>query len=281
MARKRITRRDPEEELSKFLRHEPGQGQETRKLSSQLTSLKKERRRGLLTRLGSIMAVCLLAIAFLTYYVSPLADVSTVRVLGADDLDGKSMVEVAQIKASDKVVDVLRGQKKISKKLAAKYPEVASVTLSVRGLNTLNMQVHERKVSGYIKDGSSYREILANGELGTKSLAWREVDHDKPLFISYSKQVALKTNFKIFNSFPEYFKKQVKMLSGNTRRKTQMILVMKDGNVIIGNTETIKSKVKYYNSIKQDLTTNSVIDMEVGAFTRPLTSAEKKAYGLS
>lgn len=64
MARKRITRRDPEEELSKFLRHEPGQGQETRKLSSQLTSLKKERRRGLLTRLGSIMAVCLLAIAF-------------------------------------------------------------------------------------------------------------------------------------------------------------------------------------------------------------------------
>ena len=136
MARKRITRRDPEEELSKFLRHEPGQGQETRKLSSQLTSLKKERRRGLLTRLGSIMAVCLLAIAFLTYYVSPLADVSTVRVLGADDLDGKSMVEVDQIKASDKVVDALRGQKKISKKLAAKYPEVASVTLSVKGLNT-------------------------------------------------------------------------------------------------------------------------------------------------
>lgn len=70
------------------------------------------------------------------------------------------------------------------------------------------------------------------------------------------------------------------MLSGNTRRKTQMILVMKDGNVIIGNTETIKSKVKYYNSIKQDLTTNSVIDMEVGAFTRPLTSAEKKGLRL-
>lgn len=174
-----------------------------------------------------------------------------------------------------------RGQKKISKKLAAKYPEVASVTLSVKGLNTLNMQVHERKVIGYIKDEFSYRKILANGELGTKSLAWSEVDHDKPLFIGYSKQVSLKTNLKIFNSFPEYFKKQVKMLSGNTRRKTQMILVMKDGNVIIGNTETIKSKVKYYNSIKQDLTTNSVIDMEVGAFTRPLTSAEKKAYGLS
>ena len=156
MARKRITRRDPEEELSKFLRHEPGQGQETRKLSSQLTSLKKERRRGLLTRLGSIMAVCLLAIAFLTYYVSPLADVSTVRVLGADDLDGKSMVEVAQIKASDKVVDALRGQKKISKKLAAKYPEVASVTLSVKGLNIAREILAQSAFAPYLEKTEAF-----------------------------------------------------------------------------------------------------------------------------
>ena len=60
-----------------------------------------------------------------------------------------------------------------------------------------------------------------------------------------------------------------------------MIMVMKDGNVIIGNTATIRSKVKYYNAIKQDLTEKSVIDMEVGAFTRPLTAEEKKAYGIS
>ena len=153
--------------------------------------------------------------------------------------------------------------------------------MTLSGLNTLNFKVKERKVIGYVKTGSVYRKILSNGGLGTKALSWSEVDHDKPLFIGYSKTVSLKTNLKIFNSFPDYFKDQVKMLSGNTRRKTQMIMVMKDGNVIIVNIATIRSKVKYYNAIKQDLTEKSVIDMEVGAFTRPLTAEEKKAYGIS
>ena len=77
MARKRITKKDPQEELSKFLNHEPNhQGQH--KLSNQLSSLQKERRRSLLIRLGSIIVFCAMMIAFLGYYVSPLADVSTV-----------------------------------------------------------------------------------------------------------------------------------------------------------------------------------------------------------
>lgn len=280
MARKRITKKDPEEELSKFLNHEPNhQGQH--KLSNQLSSLQKERRRSLLIRLGSIIVFCAVMISFLGYYVSPLADVSTVKVSGADGLSAKNLVESAQIKASEKVVDVLQKQKTISKKLSQLYPEVQSVSFSLEDFNTVAFKVQERGIIGYIKDGTSYRKILTDGRLGTKRLTWSEIDHDKPLFIGYSKKVSLKKNLKIFNSFPDYFKKQVKMLSGNTRRKTQIIMVMKDGNVIIGNTATIKSKVKYYNSIKQDLTTSSVVDLEVGAFTRPLTSAEKKAYGLS
>ena len=280
----RITKKDPKDELAKFLRHDEERNQQKedrRKVSSQLPSLQRERRRSLLTRLGSIIVVCLLIICALAYYVSPYADVSTVRIYGAGDLDAKSLVRASEITASDKVLDSLRSNQKISRKLSKTFPEVGSVKLTLSGLNTLNFKVKERRVIGYVKAGSVYRKILSNGGLGTKALSWNEVDHDKPLFIGYSKTVSLKTNLKIFNSFPDYFKDQVKMLSGNTRRKTQMIMVMKDGNVIIGNTATIRSKVKYYNAIKQDLTEKSVIDMEVGAFTRPLTAEEKKAYGIS
>ncbi|MDN5989539.1 MAG: cell division protein FtsQ, partial [Lactobacillus sp.] len=65
------------------------------------------------------------------------------------------------------------------------------------------------------------------------------------------------------------------------RRKSQVILVMKDGNVIIGSTVTLKSKLKYYDEIKVKAGKNSLIDLEIGAFSRPLTSSEKKAYGVS
>lgn len=51
---------------------------------------------------------------------------------------------------------------------------------------------------------------------------------------------------------------------------------MKDGNVVVGNVVTIKDKVKYYDQIKVKAGKNSLIDLEVGAFSRPLTSSEKR-----
>lgn len=279
MPRNRITRKDPKEELSGFLNHNVDYRQ--RKVSASLTSLQNERRRSLLKRLGLITAICLVSIICLGYYVSPLADVSTIEVSGAPDLSAKKIVHTAGIKASDKVIDFLHENNKLSKKLANNYPEIKSADISVKGINTLKLHVNEYKIIGYIKDNSKYRKILSSGDVGSKALAWTEIDHEKPLFIGYSRTVSLKTNLKLFNSFPEYFKKQVKMLSGNTRRKSQIILVMKDGNVIIGNTSTISSKVKYYNSIKQELSTKSLIDLEIGAYSRPLTNAEKRAYGIS
>ncbi len=79
---------------------------------------------------------------------------------------------------------------------------------------------------------------------------------------------------------PESFRKQVKLLSGNTRRDSQIILVMKDDNVVIGNTVTLKDKINDYNQIRLKAGKHSLIDLEIGAFSRPLTSSEKKAYGI-
>ena len=90
----------------------------------------------------------------------------------------------------------------------------------------------------------------------------------------------MKNNLQLFNSLPEEFQNQIKLLSGNTRRKSQVIFVMKNGNVVIGNISTIKRKLKYYNEINNKVKRNSLIDLEVGAYSRPLTSSEKRAYGL-
>lgn len=93
--------------------------------------------------------------------------------------------------------------------------------------------------------------------------------------------VSLEKDLELFDGFPQDFKNKVKLLSGNTRRGSQIILVMKDGNVVIGNISTLNDKLKYYNEIKSKADKNSLIDLEVGAFSRPLTSSEKKAYGIS
>ena len=285
MAKKPVTKIDPRKELSPYLNHEFNQQKNSRKskakISASLSSLQAERRRSLRRRLWLIMTISILAIAALGYYISPLANISTVKVVGTTDLPVKEIVKISKIKASDKVFDYLFQQKDLSQKLSRKYPEIQSAQVHLGHVNQLILQINERKTLGYLKDGDSYRKILDNGKLATKSVKWSQVDQDKPVFVGYSKSAPLKEDLKLFDSLPKTFKDQVKLLSGNTRRDSQVILVMKDGNVIIGNISTLKSKVKYYDTIKLKAGKNSLIDLEIGAFSRPLTSSEKNAYGLS
>lgn len=285
MAKKPVTRIDPRKELSPYLNHEFNQQKNNRKsqakISASLSSLQAERRRSLRRRLGLIMSVSVLAIAGLGYYISPLANISTVKVIGASDLPIKGIVKASKIKASDKVFDYLFQQKDLSQKLSKKYPEIESAQAHLGHVNQLILQINERKTVGYLKDGDDYRKILSNGKLGSTAITWAKVDQDKPIFVGYNKATSLKEDLNLFNSLPKSFQNQVKLLSGNTRRKSQVILVMKDGNVIIGSTVTLKSKLKYYDEIKVKAGKNSLIDLEIGAFSRPLTSSEKKAYGVS
>lgn len=285
MAKKPVTRIDPRKELSPYLNHEFNQQKNSRKsqakISASLSSLQAERRRSLRRRLGLIMSVSVLAIAGLGYYISPLANISTVKVIGASDLPIKGIVKASKIKASDKVFDYLFQQKDLSQKLSKKYPEIESAQAHLGHVNQLVLQINERKTVGYLKDGDDYRKILSNGKLGSTAITWAKVDQDRPIFVGYNKATSLKEDLNLFNSLPKSFQNQVKLLSGNTRRKSQVILVMKDGNVIIGSTVTLKSKLKYYDEIKVKAGKNSLIDLEIGAFSRPLTSSEKKAYGVS
>ncbi|KRN14734.1 cell division protein FtsQ/DivIB [Lactobacillus gigeriorum] len=282
--KKTVTKIDPRKELSPYLNHiSDRQKKKSKKpkLSTSLSKLRYERRKSLSINLGIILGVSFIAILCLGYYVSPLANISVVQVLGAEDLPSKQLVQNSGINASDKVVTYTSHKQKLTKRLSGKYPEIKQISVSVKNLNQLVLNVKEYEAIGFIKDGDRYRKILSNGKIGSQSLAWSEINQDKPIFIGYSHKVSLKDDLKLFNSFPDEFRNQVKLLSASTKRRTQIILVMKDGNVIIGNIDTLGNKIQYYDIIKKKAGKNSLIDFEIGAFSRPLNSHEKKAFGIS
>lgn len=288
MPRKKVTKIDPRKELSPYINHQSNKSKKQKrhknkkaKVSASLSGLHKERRKSLFKRLGLIIIISLIAIIGLGYYVSPFANVSGVSVKGANDISSKEIVEKSGIKASNKVFDYIFDKKALTKKLVKQYPEIKSVNVKITHVNQLVLEITEYKTLGYIKSDKGYKKILSNGQIGSQTLAWNKVENDKPLFVGYNKTAALKDELKLFNSFPQYFKDEVKVLSGNTRRPSQIILVMKDGNVVVGNITTLKNKIKYYNAIKEKAGKHSLIDLEVGAFSRPLTSSEMKAYGIS
>lgn len=283
MAKKNVTKIDPRKELSPYLNHVSNQKKKKKntKVSTSLSKLHLQRRKSLSKNLGIILGLSIIAILCFGYYISPLANINSVQVTGAPDLSAKEVVESSGMEVRDKVFDYLFKNKKLTNNLTAKYPEVKSAAVSVKGLNNLVIQIHEYETIGYIKDGTKYRKILSNGKIGSQALLWDNINQDKPIFIGYNQRVSLKSDLKLFNSLDAEFRDQVKLLSGSTRRKTQIILVMKDGNVVIGNVATLKNKIKYYNAIKAKAGKNALIDLEIGAFSRPLSTSEKKAYGIS
>ncbi len=283
LTKKRITKIDPKEKLSRYLDHQSKQRKRKNqtKISASLSKLHNERKNALFERLGLIIVISILFIIVLGYYISPLANIKSVKIEGENDLPIKEVVKTSKIRSNDKIIDYLLHLKDVNNKLTNKYTEVKNVNIRVDHFNQLVLQINEYKTIGYIKEDNCYRKILSHGKLGTQLLLWNKVSQDKPVFIGYNHEVSLKNNLKLFNSLPSDFQSQIKLLSGNTRRKSQVIFLMKDGNVVIGNVSTLKSKLKYYNEIKTKVGKNSLIDLEVGAFSRPLTPNEKRAYGLT
>lgn len=281
MPKKRLTKIDPDEKISRYINHEQNQRPgRHKKLSASLEHLRAERHRSLTRRLGAFLAIAVLAIVGLGYYVSPLANIASIKVTGAQELPARELVQHSGISAKGKLVDYLLDQGNISRRLISHYPELASVQLQVQGINQLVIMLHERPTVGYLKIEHGFKRLLSSGRLGTQVLTWSEVDQSRSLFINYEKPQFLKRNLQLFKLLPEEFQDQVKLISGRTSRGTQVVYVMKNGNVVVGNIDTFKNKVKYYDAISAKAGKYSLVDLEVGAFSRPLTSNEMKAYDI-
>ena len=284
MAKKKdkITKKDPKKELSGWIDYKNRvNNNEKKRVSASLTKLQAERRHALLTRLGFIILFSLCCILALGYYVSPKANVASVQVKGAPELNSKQVVKTVNISPENKIVFCLLKGKEYNKQLSDAFPEIEKVQVGVKNTNHLILTLKERPVIGYIHEGTGYRKILATGKVGSQVIDKNKIDKNKPLFIGYNQKVSLSEDIKVYASLPQHIRDQVKMLSGEPRRPTQIVLVMKDNNIVIGNLSTIKSKIQYYDKIKSQLKEPSVIDFEIGAYSRPLTQAEKVKLGLT
>ena len=280
--KEKITKKDPKKELSGWIDYKNRvNNNEKKRVSASLTKLQAERRHALLTRLGFIILFSLCCILVLGYYVSPRANVASVQVKGAPELNSKQVVKTVNISPENKIVFCLLKGKEYNKQLSDAFPEIEKVQVGVKNTNHLILTIKERPVIGYIHEGTGYRKILATGKVGSQVIDKNKIDKNKPLFIGYNQKVSLSEDNKVYASLPQHIRDQVKMLSGETRRPTQIVLVMKDNNIVIGNLSTIKSKIQYYDKIKSQLKEPSVIDFEIGAYSRPLTQAEKVKLGLT
>lgn len=282
MVKKKITKKDPRKEISGWVDYRNKSNSTSgQKVSASLKKLHAERRRSVLKRLGIIIAIAFLFILGLGYFISPLSNVKSVRVIGGQEINTHKIVEISGIKAQDKVINVVLKKAQINTKLEKYFPEIKESRIQVKKWNNFVINVKQYDVAGYVKEKNNYKAILVNGKLSTYTLPKEKLKNDKPIFINYTNESRLKETLNIYKQFPEVIKRQVRLIDGNTKRNTQIELVLKDKNIILGSMPTIIDKIKYYPVIAKNLKQSSVVDFEIGAFSRPLTSSEKDLVSMS
>lgn len=277
MVRKKITKKDPRKEISGWVDYKNKSNSTSgKKVSASLKKLHAERKRAILRRLGIIILVAFMFIIGLGYFISPLSNVKSVRVLGAQEINTHKIVAISGIKAQDKVIATLLKKKQINEKLKQNFPEIKESSIRVKNWNNFIINVKQYTVAGYVKQKAGYKAILVNGKLSTYTLPGAKINKNKPIFINYDNEKRLKDALDIYKQFPKIIKNQVHIIDGDTERDTQIKLILKDKNIILGSTPTIIEKIKYYPVIAKNLKQSSVVDFEIGAFSHPLTSSEKK-----
>ncbi|QNQ82459.1 cell division protein FtsQ/DivIB [Lactobacillus sp. PV012] len=277
MAKKKITKKDPRKEISGWVDYKNKSNSTSgKKVSASLKKLHAERRKSVLRRLGLIIVVALIFILGLGYFISPLSNVKSVRVLGAQEINPHKIVTVSGIKAQDKVIGTIFKKSQIKQKLSQNFPEIKESSIQVKKWNNFIINVKQYAVAGYVKENVGYRALLVNGKLSTYTLPLAKIKKDKPIFINYSNGKRLQQALNIYKQFPQVIKNQVRVIDGDTKRTTQIKLILKDKNIILGSTPTIVDKIKYYPVIAKNLKQPSVVDFEIGAFSHPLTSSERK-----
>lgn len=277
MVKKKITKKDPRKEISGWVDYRnKSNSAGGQKVSASLKKLHIERRRSVLKRLGIIIAIAFLFILSLGYFISPLSNVKSVRVLGAQEINTHKIVAVSGIKAQDKVINVVLKKAEIKAKLRKSFPEIKESSIQVKNWNNFIINIKQYTVAGYVKEKNGYKAILINGKLSTYTLSKSKLKADKPIFINYNSAKRLRDTLSIYKQFPKVIKDQVRVIDGNTKRPTQIKLILKDKNIILGSMPTIVDKIKYYPVIAKNLKQSSVVDFEIGAFSHPLTSSERK-----
>ncbi|MDO4912145.1 MAG: cell division protein FtsQ/DivIB [Lactobacillus sp.] len=281
MSKKRVTKLDPRKQLSNYLDHrDRTQAPKTEKVSKQLSGLKAIRKRSFRRILLPLMLLFIILLIALGYYVSPLSFVSKVSFTGANDIVSDSLVKALNIKSTSKIPDLILHEGKQSKEINKKYPEIDRVKYHFDGLSGIKVQIFEAKTLAYVRESDGYQKVLANGKMGKFILDKSMINSKYAVLLGKSNEEKTNTILKLYNKLPESFRNDVKIIDTREKRASKLIFVMKNGNLVIANTNNFLKQVKYYDAIASQTAKKSVIDMEVGAFTRALTSAEKQKYDI-
>ncbi len=203
------------------------------------------------------------------YFVSPLAKVKEYQFVGTWQVEPLEVLSKGGLDNRQSVWSVLAKEDKINQSVTERLPKVTALEVSLQLPNTIIVTVLENPAIAHYLSNDVHYELLADGKSVEIPLDYQELPY--PLLIGFSNKDLEKIASQFSHVSPLILADMKKIeLINEPGIKERLVIQMNDDVPVIGNLNTIGSKIVYYPKIKQEIgNRKGTIDMEVGVFFTP------------
>ena len=208
------------------------------------------------------------------YFISPFSKPKEIYVYGNRQVSVEMIQNQAGIKKGKSIWGILSEHEIIRKRLTARNPKIKDVSVTLSGLNTIQLTILENPAVGYYVEDGQYKELLADAQTIQKEEP--TVTEAFPELVNFTEESRKQLAEQLEKTSPNVIRmiRQIKYVNPE-QKPLKLHLKMKDGMKVIGTLKDIGEKLNYYPSILKQLPKKSgTIDMEVGIFYTPDVNAQ-------
>ena len=208
------------------------------------------------------------------FFISPLSKPKEVYVYGNRQVAVETIQEQAGIKKGKSIWGILSEHEIIRKRLTAQNPKIKDVSVTLSGLNTIQLTILENPAIGYYVEDGQYKELLADAQsISVEELTNKE---NYPELVNFTEESRTQLANQLEKTSPSVISsiRQIQYVDPE-KKPLKLHLKMNDGIKVVGTLKDIGEKLNYYPSILKQLPKKSgTIDMEVGIFYTPDVNAQ-------
>ena len=208
------------------------------------------------------------------YFISPLSKPKAIYVYGNQQVEIETIREQAGIKRGKSIWGILSEHEIIQQRITKRNPKIKAASVTLSGLNTIQLTILENPAIGYYVENGEYKELLVDAQsIQTEEPANKD---GYPELVNFDEESRIQLASQLEKTSPSVIRmiRQIQYVDPE-KKPLKLQIRMRDGMKVIGTLKDIGEKLNYYPSIYNELQMKSgTIDMEVGIFYTPDINAQ-------
>ncbi|WP_067728311.1 cell division protein FtsQ/DivIB [Oceanobacillus damuensis] len=242
-------------------------------IEDRIPKLKQARKKKANRRLIFYLSIFFFLIAIIVYLQSPLSHIKTINVIGNSYIANDDIIEQSKLTTETNIWTI---NKKEIESLIVGDPLVESVSVERSLPWTVNINVSEHQIIGYLREETTYYPIMANGEILEAGQ-----DHfrgDAPLIYGFDEKDHLDRMAMELEELPENILDIISEIhwKPTDENKNNILLYMNDGYIVKGTIRDFAEKMEVYPSIVSQLDPEEkgILHIGVGAYFKSFDEEE-------